>query len=165
LVFTTSALNFRNGSQDAGAVPYPEISAFEIGGPGARRSGGGFAGGGFGVAGAAEGMLIAAALNMMTTHTKIDTVICLQTSDAELFLHNGNEPPDALRMRLSPIFNILRKQASSSHAPPAELNAPAAHGAVVDRLTQLGQLLDRGLITEDEFKQLKAELLGPTSGA
>lgn len=71
------------------AVPYVNIVAFEIGGPGARKTGGGFFGGGFGGSGAAEGMLVPAALNMLTTRTKVDTVICVQTPEAELFVHNA----------------------------------------------------------------------------
>jgi hypothetical protein len=52
-------------------------------------------------------MLIASALNMLTTRRRIDTVISLQTSSAELFLHNSQEAPDSMRIRLSPVFNIL----------------------------------------------------------
>jgi hypothetical protein len=61
------------------------VTAVEICGPGARRTGGGFIGGGFDLQGAAEAMLIAAALNMLTTRTTINTVICLQTTGRSSF--------------------------------------------------------------------------------
>jgi hypothetical protein len=135
-------------------LPYADLVAFEIGGPGARQTGGGFIGGGFGLTGAAEGMLIATALNMLTTRTRIDTVICLQTKSAELFLHYGDEAPDALRIRLSEVFNILRENVS---AGPQQGTSTGEH--VVERLAKLADMLDRELLTREEFDRLKAELL------
>lgn len=145
-------------SHDFGPVSmkYEQIVAFEIGGPGARRAGGGFVGGGFGLEGAAEGMLIASALNLLTTRTSIDTVVCIQTSDAELFLHHGETTPDALRMRLSPVFTILR-QCEVARSRAAFPDAPTTHA--VDRLAKLAEMLDRGLITDEEFARMKADLL------
>ena len=46
---------------------YDQVDAVDIGGPGLVRSGGGFEGGGFGLAGAAERMAIAAVLNAITS--------------------------------------------------------------------------------------------------
>ena len=107
-------------------VPYSDIVAIEIGGPGREqhRSGGGFIGGGFGVAGAAEGMLIATALNLLTTSTPttIKTVLCLKTTSAELYLYTSSQGTDELRMNLSPVFTILRQQeaARSTSATSAD---------------------------------------------
>lgn len=160
VVFSESGLSFRQGSDQGGAIPYEEITALEIGGPGETRQGGGFIGGGSGLAGAAEGMLISAALNMLTTRTRINTVICLQTPSAELFLHNSTEPPNAMRMRLSPVFSKLRQQHAASAS--ASASAPAAQPSeesVVDRLAKLADLLDRGLLSMEEFAKLKADLL------
>lgn len=159
VLFTLDAMRLVQRGKDDVFVPYADIRALEIGGPGARRSGGGFIGGGFGLQGAAEGALIASALNMLTTTTKIDTVICVQTSTAELFLHNGETTPDRLRMRLSQVFNILRGR---TNAPQAESGAePGLAGDhVVDRLAKLAEMLDRNLITSEEFATLKRELLG-----
>jgi hypothetical protein len=82
------------------SVPYADITAIEFGGAGEAQSGGGFFGGGFGLAGAAEGMLIASALNLLSTRRTIDTVICLQTEVAELFVHDDRTRADALRIAL-----------------------------------------------------------------
>ena len=134
VIFKDNELLFVRGEATA-AVPYSEIDALEIGGPGAQRHGGGFMGGGFGIAGAAEGMLVASALNLMTTRTTISTVVCLKTKSAELFLHTSSQTPDALRMRLSPVFTILRQQ---------EGGRSANHGGggdPVDRLSKLADLL------------------------
>ena len=110
-------------------------------------------GGGFGPEGAVTGMLVATALNMLTTSTSISTVICLQTHTAELFLHSSSQTPDQLRWHLSPVFSILRQQTAAGVA------TQSSEGDVVDRLAKLADLLEKGLITDDEFAALKAGLL------
>jgi hypothetical protein len=134
------------------ATPWSGLG-LEIGGAGAIRSGGGFIGGGFGLAGAAVGMLTASALNSITTKTGIDTVLHMQTPDAELFLHHDQVPPEALRRALSPVFTKLRQAESAG----PEMNAGGDH--VIDRLHKLADLRDRGVVTEEEFSRLKADLL------
>lgn len=99
-------------------------------------------------------MLIASALNMLTTRTRVDTAICLQTRSAELFLQHSTETPDALRIRLSQAFNILRQR-----VPPESDTTPTGNEHVVDRLAKLAGMLDRGLLSRQEFDRLKAELL------
>lgn len=63
-------------------IPYRDVEVVDIGGPGLVKSGGGFVGGGFGVAGAVEGMAIAAVLNALTTQTRIKTVQGIQLTGA-----------------------------------------------------------------------------------
>jgi hypothetical protein len=55
--------------------PYEDALALEFSGPGRVTTGGRFFGGGFGVAGAAEGMIVASVLNALTSETDIKTVI------------------------------------------------------------------------------------------
>lgn len=129
----------------------------EVEGAGQVTSGGGFIGGGFGLEGAAVGMLTATALNALTTSSQMDTVLHLQTARAEVYLFYGQLTPVALRRTLSPVFLRLR-QASASSAPASDDG-----GHVVDRLHKLADLLDRGLIDEGEFVRLKADLVGEVS--
>jgi hypothetical protein len=157
LVFTRDALELYGFDGHAATIGYDEISAIEIGGPGQTQSGGGFIGGGFGVQGAAEGMLIATALNLLTTRTKIDTVICIQTRTAELFLHHGAATPDALRMLLSPIFTRMRQHDTAARAVLADSSGGNAN--IVDRLQQLADLRASGALSEEEFAAAKAKLL------
>jgi hypothetical protein len=110
-------------------------------------------GGGFGLAGAAEGALTAAVLNSLTSRTEIDTVIRLQMPATELFLHSNELTPTALRMRLSPVFTRMR--AAGAPAVPAPPTSD-----VVDQLHKAESLLERGLLTDEEFARLKANLLG-----
>ena len=109
----------RSAARPTAARPDAEIGwgglAVDIGGAGAMRKGGGFFGGGFGIVGAAAGMLTASALNAMTSSTSIDTVIHLQTPSGELFLHYDRQTPEVLRRTLSPVFTKLRQDQPSVH--------------------------------------------------
>jgi hypothetical protein len=112
--------------------------------------------------GAAEGMLVASALNMLTTRTKVTTVICVQAAGAELFVRHTNLTPDALRIHLSPVFVALRRstdQPPSRAQPVAEVQADD----VISKLATLSGLLDRGLIDRTEFDRLKAQALSEPS--
>ena len=153
LIFSQGRLHLVRGLVIAD-VAYADVVALEIGGPGAQRRGGGFFAGGFGVTGAAEGMLVAAALSLLTTSTAVSTVVCLMTSSAELFLHTSSETPDDLRMRLSPVFSVLRQQETAQAAAQGN-----GGGSVVERLAKLASLLEKDLISREEFDRLKADLL------
>jgi hypothetical protein len=103
------------------SVGYDELLAFEIGGPGAHSTGGGFMGGGFGVEGAAEGILAATVLNALSTRTKVVTTFSLHAVDGEaFFLHDVLTPHD-LRIRLSEIF-VRMRQASPKLDEPSSTN-------------------------------------------
>ena len=138
-------------------MDYSDVQALEIGGPGAQQSGGGFMGGGFGAEGAAAGMLVGTALNLLTTRKKVRTVICLQSDTAEVFVQHSVETPDALRMRLAPVFTILRQMQTAKLADSSAAGTSAANP--IDRLTQLAALLEKGHISQDEFAKLKNDLL------
>lgn len=91
-------------------VPIADVLALDIAGPGEVRSGGGFLGGGFGVVGAATGMLAATVLNALTTRTEVESVLRLATEcgsggcAGEAILVNHELSPDALRARMSAVF-------------------------------------------------------------
>ncbi len=123
----------------------------EVEGAGAVRKGGGFMGGGFGLVGLAAGALTASALNALTAKTGIDTVMHLETPAAELYLYYGSEVPAALRRTLAPVFLHLRQSDATIEAAPGD--------RMVDRLHKAADLLDRGLIDEEEFVRLKADIM------
>jgi hypothetical protein len=51
--------------------------------------------------------------------------------------------------------------AAPAPAPAAPAAAPAAGGSsMIDQLKQLGELKEQGILTEEEFAQQKAKLLG-----
>ena len=113
-------------------VPYRDVEVVDIDGPGLVKSGGGFVGGGFGVAGAVEGMAIAAVLNALTTQTKIKTVIRVQATQCELFLLCTYAEPEALRIELSQALGAIRQARAGITARTDDRPA-----SVVDQLGKL----------------------------
>jgi hypothetical protein len=147
--------------EDETVVPYSEVTSLNIGGRGVltQASGGGFIGGGFGVTGAVEGMLVASALNSLTsrTRTTVETIVELASGSRALLLLNGDEAPDLLRTHLAPAFTRI-EEAHRRAAGGASVGA----GAAPDRLAQLkalGELRDAGVLTPDEFEVEKARVL------
>jgi hypothetical protein len=136
-------------------VPFRRLTDFRIWGPGAVTSGGGVIGGGFGLEGAAVGMLAATAINAATTRTTITTYLTIRGQREELtFLYAGNTP-HALQLELAHVFGALRLAAETGTRSPSP---PAADP--VDRLAKLGQLRAQGLLTDEEFAIAKRKLLG-----
>lgn len=90
------------------AIAYGEVCELQVTGPGTVTKGGGFIGGGFGVRGAAEGMLIGGVLNALTTKTDVLTFVHIETEAGELFMHYDRLDPLPLRIELSPVFVRVR---------------------------------------------------------
>jgi Short C-terminal domain len=140
-------------------LPYSGIEDVEIGGPGLVSSGGGFFGGGFGVAGAIEGMAIASVLNGLSSRTSIKTIVRIQGTNCELFLLHTRLTPDRLRMELSHPLSVIR--AARSPGPAAiQHEAPMKSASPVEELAKLADMLEKGLLTREEFDLMKAKLLG-----
>lgn len=131
-------------------VAYSEIEDVEIGGPGMVRSGGGFVGGGFGAAGALEGMAVASVLNALTIKTKITTIIRVQAAACELFLLWTRTTPEHLRIELSQPLGAIRA---------ARAAAPVSSASPMAELSKAADMLETGLLTREEFEQVKAMLL------
>ena len=129
-----------------------------MGCPGEQTTGGGFIGGGFGLEDALAGILIAMALNMLTTRTTIDTVLGLRTRSAEIFLHYDEATPTDLRMLLSPVFTRLR-QLREEHEQ-ADATSEVSPPDPVEQLARLARLRVDGLLTDDEFTAFRARLMG-----
>jgi hypothetical protein len=139
-------------------VPYSQVEDIEIGGPGLVRSGGGFTGGGFGL-GAIEGMAIAAALNAMTTRTSIKTVMRIQGTSSELFLLHTRLTPEQLRIEMSRTLGVIRAARADETAKPAFEARPVPQSPV-EELAKLADMLEKGLLTREEFDLMKAKILG-----
>jgi hypothetical protein len=167
------AVLFRGGVRAAAELPYSDFIDMRVTGPGLIKSVNPLVGPLEKMAGiavraiqpgvnanllAAEGEAISAALNTAGTHTKIQTVLFMQTADSELFFLCGNIKPDELRIHLSPAFGRIREILG-----PAEIvrqnDADPGNSSVVSELDKAATLLDRGLITREEFDQLKARLI------
>lgn len=119
------------------------------------RSGGGYLGGGFGALGAAEGMAIAALLNSLTTKTSVHTTIRFEAEDAEVFFFTDQALPAALDMRFAEIRAKIKRTVRQTAKPEQSL----AGSDTADRLLRLGEMLEKGQLTEEEFALAKARLL------
>jgi hypothetical protein len=87
---------------------------------------------------------------------KIESIVRLRGRNAEFYFMNTEKRPDALRIELSePLRAIGRAGAAKPDAP----DASAASESVPDQLSKLASLLQQGLITREEFDQLKARLI------
>jgi hypothetical protein len=140
-------------------VPYRDVEDVEIGGPGLVKSGGGLVGGGFGAVGALEGMAVAAVLNTLTTQISIKTVVRIQAIDCELFLLHTKATPEQLRINLSRPLAAIRAARAASVLVEHKDREPARPPSSVEELTKLASMLERGLLTREEFDRLKARLL------
>jgi hypothetical protein len=142
-------------------VPYSQVEDVEIGGPGLVKTGGGFVGGGFGVTGAVEGMAIAAVLNSLTTRTSVKTIVRIQGTSCELFLLHARLTPEQLRIAMSRPLGAIRSARATQTAGGTQHEAPAAAPSPVQELTKLADMLEKGLLTREEFDLMKAKLIGP----
>src|SRR5580693_435041 len=145
----------RRRAEVLAALPYSEVEDVEIGGPGLVKSGGRFIGGGFGVTGAIEGMAIGNVLNGLTSRTSIETVVRIQGTNCELFLLHTRVTPNRLRMDLSRALGVIRAaQAKGAAGASSARSVPP-----VEELARLADMLEKGLLTREEFDLMKAKFL------
>jgi hypothetical protein len=70
----------------------------------------------------------------------------------------AGQEPDALRIKLSqPLLAIAR--ARSGEPPASAESAPPDAGTIPDQLTKLASLLAGGLLSREEFEQVKARVI------
>lgn len=141
-------------------VPYETVYSLEVGGPGVQTSGGGWGGGGFGLAGFAVGVAAAGILNKVTTKTTVQTLLRITVASsansvAEWVFLTAIDTPEAIDSVLRPVTLQLEHR--------HRMDSGAGHeGAGQDKITKLKELAQMradGLITQDEFDQLKADLM------
>jgi putative oligomerization/nucleic acid binding protein len=142
-------------------VHYSQVEDVEIGGPGLVKTGGRFVGGGFGGTGAVEGMAIAAVLNALTTRTSVKTIVRIQGSSCELFLLHTSLTPEQLRIAMSRPLAVIRSARATQANGGTQNEPPVAALSPVQELTKLADMLEKGLLTREEFDLMKARLLGP----
>jgi hypothetical protein len=131
-------------------LSYERIHDFDFEG-GATSKGGGFIGGGFGVIGAASGMIVASVLNSLTARTSINSLVRISASDGEVYLHRGGLYPQQLRTVFGPAVNAVHGRHTTNE--PRQLDP-------IERLEKLGQLREAGTLTQEEFDAAKAKILG-----
>lgn len=136
------------------SADYEDINLFEVGGRGAVTTGGGFIGGGFGLAGAAAGMVAATMLNTLTRRTKVETLLSIRTEQWQVILFYGKATPEALRLELAVAFAKVDAAERRASLPSSTSDDYVA------QLTKLAELHDAGALSDEEFTAAKARLLG-----
>jgi hypothetical protein len=149
LTFYERALVFSQRDRPPVYLRYDEIASIDVSGPGAYRQGPTFVGGGFGLQGAAEGMLIAGVLNALAGSTKIESILRVAGPKAEVFLVTDAATPRQLMIELSPIRALLRGTAR-----------PQLPSGLTDELERLARLHDAGALTDAEFEAAKRKVIG-----
>jgi len=127
-------------------VPSKTITEIDVGGPGSVRSGGGAMGGGFGVDGFLVGAAAATVLNILTSHKTTKTLVHVKSEKSEIFLLISTMEPDETRIYLSPLFVSLKSKSNTGAS------------GIVEEIEKLAKLLADGLITGEEYAQLKRGL-------
>lgn len=132
-------------------IPIAEITDMEISGPGTQTTNAGMIGGGFGLEGAAKGILAAALINAATTRSTTNTLLRVATHTGEIMFHFNDQDPPALRLTLSHLFVALEANKKGK---------TSTSGDLADNLAKLQTLKDAGTLSEDEFVRAKQKLLG-----
>jgi hypothetical protein len=111
-------LSFNSESLEInGAVfGWDQLVGFSVGGPGTFETGGGWIGGGFGIAGAIEGVLVSSVLNALTTKTHVLTEFVFIFENAEMNFATDRITPNELDMYLSPLRGLIRQGSKGSSA-------------------------------------------------
>lgn len=91
-------------------------------------------------------------------NTRIKTFVRIQTADSELFFLHTTLLPDDLRIHLSRAIGAVRESKAPAVTSGGSGN-PAGRESLVDELSRLAGLFDSGLLTAEEFSQLKARLI------
>jgi hypothetical protein len=85
---------------------------------------------------------------MVAVDAKFETVVRVQAADHERFFLHTTSHPDVLRIELSPALGRIR------HAQAASKQV-----SIADELARLAAMVDRGILTREEFNRLKARLI------
>ena len=131
-------------------VSIENLKEIEINGHSSTSSAGIF-GGGFGLQGAAEGMLVAGLINKMTTKTKTWVIAKITglAGNVELFIPNSNALTANTFFR--PALDAIATNSAVGKTPSDE--------GIVAQLERLAALVEKGLLTTEEFQAAKTKLL------
>ena len=138
-------------------VPYDTIQELQVSGS-TDQTNAGVWGGGFGVVGAATGMLAATVINTLSARTKQYAVLRIATISSEYVFSSTSRDGSALSGPLTPVQVAIRKvQQAKLASPAAPQPSPVS---LADELMKLARLRDDGVLSDEEFASAKAKLLG-----
>ena len=156
-------------------VPFTSVRILNFSGRGAvtttMTKGGGFFGGGIGgLSSMGEGMLMAQALNALTTKTvsttTIETIVTLQWDSGGVVLLNQQFVPSELNDQFRHVFERLAVVDRTASDTQSTLQADVTTSALdvgafelTGQLEKLAELHFSGVLTDEEFAMAKTKLL------
>jgi hypothetical protein len=96
----------------------------------------------------------------MTTRTSITTVMRIQGTGCELFLLHTRLTPEHLRIEMSRTLAVIRAARAGEVAARSSSEARPGSPSPVEELAKLAGMLEKGLLTREEFDVMKARILG-----
>jgi hypothetical protein len=133
-------------------VPWSEVMAIELFGRGQVSNNAGIIGGGFGLEGAAVGILAASVINAATTKRHLESFISIATVPWEATFSFLEATPVDVLPWLAP-WRARQRAVAVLHEPPLTSSTAARLGA-------LEVLHSQGSLSDDEFAAAKAQLPG-----
>jgi hypothetical protein len=82
----------------------------------------------------------------------------IQATDSELFFLSAEIDPSRLRINMSPALGRIREVLDST-TDDRPVNQSEDFSSAIDQLSKAADLLDRGLLTREEFQKLKSGLI------
>jgi hypothetical protein len=157
LHFSADAIHVYGADGSGAEYAYRDVRSIELTG-GSAVKGTSVVGGGFGLEGALEGMLIASVVNRLTRQVKVWTFIWLRPHGSEVIFLDGAHTPEQLRIMLSPVFGRIE---SGLGLTQDSVSRPSSD--LTTQLERLAALRKDGALTEEEFDVAKKKLLGAES--
>lgn len=153
-----SAIEFRM-AQEIKLVEFNELDDVNIRGY-SQTTNAGVIGGGFGIQGAAEGMLAARLVNQLTAKTKQWVVVQIlgNSGSVQLFIADTSDVPIRHFFRPAQDGIIFARSSSSFQSPNSGPLEPS--NDLVSSLERLTTLYEKDLLSDEEFLAAKAKLLG-----
>ena len=139
-------------------VLYSDIEALQVSGSTIKTNPGVW-GGGFGVIGAATGILAATVINTMAARTRQYAVLRIVTGSSEYVFSSSSRDGSALSLTLTPVQVEIRKAQQAKVASVTAPPPPPSPVSLADELTKLARLRAEGVLSDEEFASAKAKLL------
>jgi hypothetical protein len=158
IAFMDDCISIQSEAGHTDEIPYTEIQALEVTDTAATRRNSRVFGGGFGVAGAAEGMLAATVINSLVAWKRAKSLLRIATLSTEYVFVSTVYQSEALSMLLTPVQPRIR-QARAVTVVPSAPPTPITSSSVADELRKLAELRGSGVLSDEEFDTLKARLI------
>ena len=138
-------------TMDVLEIPFEEVSEVEISGPGTVATNAGIVGGGFGLEGFIKGAVAAAIINAATTRKTTNTFIRVMTATGEIYIHTSEIDPDALKIKMSPVFVYLKNKSNQQ--------LRISSSSISEEIERLQKLLQDGILSQEELDAAKKKVL------